>query len=61
MEYITSRSFDLPRQPSGMRGEPWFNLWGRRQWPYKDYFQDYFLKANAGYCLGYKVDPINEG
>jgi len=108
MEYITSRSFQIPDSFAGMAEALWFNMWRRRQWPYRELlkgdtlywyenkqivwntkiteidrfayaskieaanrlterfnrFDDtdqYYLKApDSGYCLAYKVQPIEK-
>jgi len=36
MEYITSRSFDLPTDKEQMESSDWFNMWKRRNFLYKE-------------------------
>ena len=36
MEYITSRGFKLPDSSEEFASSFWFNLWGRRLWPYEE-------------------------
>src|SRR4051812_15889812 len=34
--FVTSRGYTLPTTPDGMAASPWFNLWQRRLWPYRE-------------------------
>lgn len=36
MEYITSRGFKFPHFVKKMADQLWFNMWRRRQWPYRE-------------------------
>ncbi len=36
MEYIASRPYELPTSPADLKLEFFFNLWGKRFWPYKE-------------------------
>lgn len=36
MEYITSRGFDLPTDPTQMETLDWYNMWGKRNFPYHE-------------------------
>jgi hypothetical protein len=36
MEYITSRPYELPSDPTSLNREFFFNLWGKRLWPYSE-------------------------
>jgi hypothetical protein len=36
MEYITSRGYKLPTDQSEMENSDWFNMWGKKNFPYKE-------------------------
>jgi len=36
MTFITSRRFVLPASPKEMANFAWFNMWKRKNWPYRD-------------------------
>ena len=36
MEYITSRPYKLPGDPTSLNREPFVNLWRTRLWPYHE-------------------------
>lgn len=36
MEYLTTRTFALPTEAAGMEKFSWFNMWGRRFFPYTE-------------------------
>lgn len=37
--FVTSRGYVLPATPEEMEASPWFNLWQRRLWPYRELSQ----------------------
>ncbi len=39
MEYITSRGYKLPTEQSEMENSDWFNMWERRNFPYKELWE----------------------
>ena len=34
--YVTSKKFRLPEKPDEFTNEPWYNMWSKKLWPYKE-------------------------